>query len=117
MSDHQEIMIVPGDLDLQATPLQIAGQAANNAAAGGVLADYQQRKSKETLRRLSADIALFERYLQGAGVPVSDMSADLSAWRGVTHGLVDGFLRWMLAEGYAIGSINVRLSSVKMYCS
>ncbi len=113
---NQEIMIVGAGVE-QVSRLQVAGEIANNAAARGVLSDYQSRKSAETLRRLAADIALFENYLQFAGVPVSGMSADLSAWRGVTHGLVDGFLKWQLQQGYAVGSINVRLSSVKTYCT
>lgn len=116
MSD-QEIMIISSSGDIaEISALERAGQAANMAAIAGKLGDYQQRKGAETLRRQAADIALFEKYLQSAGVPVSGMVADLATWRGVTHGLVDGFVRWMLANGYAIGSINVRLSTVKTYC-
>ena len=37
------------------------------------------------------------------------------AWRGVTWGLVEGFRNWMVAQGDAVGSINVRLSTVKAY--
>lgn len=113
---NQEIMIVGYGVE-QVSRLQVAGQAANNAAIAGKLGDYQRRKGAETLRRQAADIALFENYLQEAGVPVSEMGADLSAWRGVTHGLVDGFIKWQLQQGYAIGSINVRLSTVKTYCT
>jgi hypothetical protein len=36
-------------------------------------------------------------------------------WSNVNAGLVAGFVRWMLQEGYAIGSINVRLATVKVY--
>src|ERR1700746_1528975 len=35
----------------------------------------------------------------------------------MTHGLISGFLRYQEQEGYAIGSINVRLATVKRYCS
>lgn len=97
--------------------LQLAGLAANDAASARLLPDYRARKSPETLRRQAADIALFETFLQAVDVPVADMAEDLATWRGVTHGLVDGFVRWMLKEGYAVGSINVRLSTIKTYCT
>ena len=29
---------------------------------------------------------------------------------------MDGFLQWLKREGYAIGSMNVRLATVKAYC-
>jgi hypothetical protein len=34
----------------------------------------------------------------------------------VTWGIVEGFIKWQLQQGYSIGSINVRLSTVKTYC-
>jgi len=96
--------------------LERLGSAANSAAARNVLADYRARKAQETLRRQAADIQLFETYLAQAGLVVSDMVSDLEAWSGVTWGLVEGFNRWSLQQGYSIGSINVRLATVKVYC-
>lgn len=120
MKKHQALTLVNQDPDGQALTLEALRQAANNAASSCVLADYQARKSAETLRRQRADIALFERYLNAAlaplGMAVSGMAGDLSAWRFVDYGLVEGFNRWQLEQGYAIGSINVRLASVKTYC-
>lgn len=37
------------------------------------------------------------------------------AWQGVTWGLVEGFVKWLLSEGYSISSVNNRLSAVKVY--
>lgn len=37
------------------------------------------------------------------------------AWRGVTWGLVEGFVKWLLNEGYSLASVNNRLSAVKVY--
>ncbi len=96
--------------------LDMIGAAANHAAAQSVLADYQARKAQETLRRQAADIRLFETYLAQAGLLVSDMASDLASWSGVTWGLVEGFIRWQLKEGYATGSINVHLATIKSYC-
>jgi integrase len=38
-----------------------------------------------------------------------------AAWHGVTWGLVEGFVRWLLNQGYSVASINNRLSAVKVY--
>jgi len=37
------------------------------------------------------------------------------AWDGVTWGLVEGFVKWLLNEGYSVASVNNRLSAVKVY--
>lgn len=97
--------------------LALAGQAANRAAARHVFDDYQARRSKNTLRRQRADLDLFARFLTDelGTPPKADLQIDPDAWRGITWGLVAAFVRWQLAEGYAIPSINVRLSTVKKY--
>ncbi len=38
-----------------------------------------------------------------------------AAWRGVSWGLVEGFVKWMLNLGYSVSSVNNRLSAVKVY--
>ncbi len=38
-----------------------------------------------------------------------------AAWQGVTWGLVEGFVKWLLNQGYSVASINNRLSAVKVY--
>ena len=92
-----------------------AGQAANEAAARAAFQDHTARKADNTLRRKRADLALFEEYLQSAGVPAMGLYDNPAAWRGITWGLVEGFKVWMLQQGYAIGSINGRLSTVRTY--
>ena len=37
------------------------------------------------------------------------------AWQGVTWGLVEGFVKWLLNQGYSVASVNNRLSAVKVY--
>lgn len=98
-----------------AGPLSTIGAYANQAAKQTLLQDYQARKSAQTLRRQNADVALFERFLAYAGEPASGMGLDLAQWAGVSWGLVEGFNRWQLLQAYAIGSINVRLATVKAY--
>jgi integrase len=105
--------IMPTGMDA----LAMAGQAANLAAARGVFADYLSRRSENTLRRQRGDLRLFAAYLADAGVAADAdaLQTTPEAWRGLTWGIVAGFVRWQLGQGYAVGSVNVRLSSVKTY--
>ncbi len=92
------------------------GRAANRAAALNAFGDYRTRKAANTLRRQDADLALFAEYLAEAGAgDVGDLAHDAAAWWSITWGLVEGFVKWMLLKGYAVGSVNVRLSTVKTY--
>jgi integrase len=95
--------------------LAIAGQVANAYASQSVFSDYLARKSANTRRRQRADLARFADYLAEVGITTGDLAADPGAWSGVTWGLVEGFRRWMVGQGDAIGSINVRLSTVRTY--
>jgi integrase len=99
----------------ETTALAQAGQVANGIAARSVFADYQSRKAANTLRRQSADLALFAEYLSAAGLQAGDFESDPQAWRGVSWGLVEGFVRWQLQAGYAVASVNVRLATVKTF--
>ncbi len=95
--------------------MQQAGQAANEAAARVAFEDHAARKADNTIRRKIADLALFETFLQSASVPAVGLYDNPQAWRGVTWGIVEAFRNWMLQQGYAIGSINGRLSTVRTY--
>ena len=99
------------------TALELAGQVANRAASANLFADYRARKSASTRRAQDAALALFVEYLDAAGVVVDagGLATGPAAWRGVTWGLVKGFVRWQLKRGYAVSSINSRLSHVKVY--
>jgi integrase len=97
--------------------LRLAGQAANRAAASGVFADYLSRRSENTLRRQRGDLRLFGEFLGEAGVTVDGDALQEQArlWHGITWGIVEAYKQWMLGKGYAVGSVNVRLSTIKTY--
>lgn len=97
------------------SPAVIAGQAANRAAAAAVFSDYRTRKAANTIRRQDADLALFADFLQAANIPAGNLATDPRAWQPITWGLVEGFVKWQLLQGYAVDSVNVRLSTVKQY--
>ena len=92
-----------------------AGQAANQAATRHRFADYRMRRAEQTVRRQQADLALFTGFLKGLGLSLGALAEDPEAWRGVTWGLVEAFVKWQLQQGYTVSTINVRLSTVKTY--
>ena len=99
------------------TPLALAGQVADKHAAASAFADYQDRMAPNTRARQARDLAVFARFLAAAGVPaVGDLANDVTAWAGVSFGLLEAFVKWQLREGYAVGSVNVRLATVKTFC-
>ena len=121
MTTKELTTITPGALQAGGLLAQ-AGQAANKAAARHVFAEYRERKAENTRRRQDGDLELFKTYLAdmgdqaGAGhLGGGDFAGNPQAWAGVTWGLVAGFVKWMLGSGYAVGSVNVRLSTIKTY--
>jgi len=92
--------------------LTLAGQAANTVAARQVFTDYRERKAANTLRRQDAGLALFTDFLATVGVKAGNLAKDPQAWRGITWGLVAGFVRWQLRQGYTVSTVNVRLTSM-----
>ena len=93
------------------------GALANHYAAQHAFADYQSRLDPNTLARQHDDLAHYSLYLQDAGVSVSaeELFTCPESWAGTTHGLIKGFVQWMLLDGYSIGTINIRLSTVRTY--
>ena len=94
------------------TPL---ARVADSITQTQTLEDYRTGKAENTLARQRDNIALFESYLDEAGVHMTDMADDLRLWADVSQGLVSGFLRWQLKKSYSVGSANVRLSTVRTY--
>ena len=97
--------------------MQQAGQAANQIAKTKVFDSALSGKAENTERRKKADIALFESYLHKVNVPAYGLYDNPQAWQGVTWGIVEGFKKWMYAKGYAVASINGRLSTVRNHAA
>lgn len=100
------------------TALGDAGQTANRIAGDTIFQRYLSEKSPNTIKRHARDLELFAEYMLDIGI-MPDQGADFQtnpqAWQGVTWGIVEGFIHWQLREGYAISSVNARLSTVKVY--
>lgn len=54
-------------------------------------------------------------YAMRKGPAAEELQTAPEAWRGVTWGLVDGFVRHLLRQGYAVESVNRKLSTLKCY--
>ncbi len=95
--------------------LVTVGDVANEVAARHVFGDYQSRKPQSTLTAQRNDLRLFGQYLGEAGMQTDNLFTTPAAWAGITWGLIEGFKRWSLQQGYAIASINRALSTIKLY--
>lgn len=100
---------------VQGNALATLGQQANEYAQLGIFDEYRAEIADNTRRRQDGDLALFGKFLQTAKVYVCDLATSAECWRGVSWGIVKGFKNWQLKQGYAIGSINVRLATIKRY--
>ncbi len=110
-NEHSTDLVVYADLET-------LGQVADDYASQETFSDYQARRAANTLRRQRDDLTLFCTYLAAAGAARSpdDLFCDPEAWRGISAGLVQGFVAWQVQQGYAIATINSRLATIKVYC-
>lgn len=110
---EQDVTLVCGN------DLVLSGDSANYRTQQGVFIRYHEECSSNTQRRQQQDIMLFARYLETVAVYRSgeELFSNPWTWQGVTYGHLQEFLIWQRDQGYAIGSINVRLATVRKYCS
>lgn len=110
MSDETAIIQMPG------ASLADVSVLAEEFSKATRLTRYQEGLRDETIRRQKTDLQTFARFLASIGTSPGDFYNDLSAWRGISAGLLEAFIEWQKLQGYAIGSINVRLATIKAYC-
>ena len=98
------------------------------AAAEHIAAEYARHELYElhemslapgTLECHQQDLRTFVAFLSEADLdPVPDAEAlrtTPEAWRGIGFGLASAYRRWLLAMGYAQGTVSRKLSSVRVY--
>jgi integrase len=80
--------------------------------------EYHEKSTPNTRARQRFDLLNFTAYLAGAGVQrtVEQLYHDAAAWAGISEPLVFGYRAWLRQEGYAIGTINLRLATIRAYC-
>src|SRR6266702_3215390 len=109
---NDETAIIPQSV----TDLADVSALAEQFSKATRLTRYQEGLRDETIRRQKTDLLTFARFLESIGVQPGDFYNDLNAWRGISAGLLESFIQWQKLQGYSIGTINVRLATVKAYC-
>src|SRR6266568_6573885 len=98
--------------------LALAGLAADDASQTDAFAEYHAEQSDNTRAAQLDALKCFSTYLAHAGIQrqAEDLYHDAEAWRGMSVGLLKGFRKWLLEQGFAIGTLNQRLSIIRQYC-
>jgi site-specific recombinase XerD len=107
------------DTALTVHPYATLGQVADLAqeySRATRLIHYHEGLRDETIRRQRTDLLTFARFLHSVGVQAGDFYNDLNAWHGIGAGILEAFIEWQKLQGYSIGTINVRLATIKAYC-
>lgn len=89
--------------------------AANQFSQRTILQREMSEKSKNTLIAYKTDIATWCQFLAGFNIvadPVQWLERD-EMWSDVKHGLIDAFVEWMKGKGFAIATINRKLSTIR----
>lgn len=95
--------------------LALAGKLANDRAQRAAFQRFTKGKAHNTVTRYADDLKRFQVFLTSIGLAADDLATNPIAWSGVTWGIVEAFKDWMERQGDAIASINVRLSTVKIF--
>lgn len=96
-----------------------AGRVADEFARRAAFSDYQATIAAHTIARQKCELARYSAYLAAMKIDRSPEALfnEAEAWRGVTQGLVKGFVAWQRDQGIAIGTINVSVATIRRYCS
>ncbi len=126
MSETEHNALVPGDAATVMLPLgsrysddlALAGLAADHASRTDTFAEYHAGQSDNTRAAQLDALKCFSIYLAEAGIErqAQDLYQDAEAWWGMSAGLLKGFRKWLLEQGFAIGTLNHRLSIIRQYC-
>jgi len=106
----------PAIIQRSGAALSDVAALADEYARATRLERYHEGLRDETIRRQKTDLATFTRFLHSIGVQAGDFYQDLNAWHGISAGLLEAFIEWQKLQGYSIGTINVRLATIKAYC-
>ena len=94
------------------------GLAADAASQTDAFAEYHAEQTDNTRAAQLDALKCFSSYLAAAHIQrqAEDLYHDAEAWRGMSVGLLKGFRKWLLEQGFALGTLNQRLSIIRQYC-
>ena len=96
------------------TTVQKIGQAANAAASENIFLNYIMRKAANTQTRHKKELRNFSSFLAEIGY-TNDGMTNPQEWSGMTFGLIEGYQRFMLKNGYSVNSTNQTIYIIKAY--
>lgn len=105
----------PMEQGRELTNARSIGQRANELASLTVFARYRTGLATATVARHDDALKSFAEFLDYKGAPVGNLANDPREWAFMTWGLAEEYLRWVLGQGYAIGTINGNLTIVRRY--
>jgi integrase len=144
MDEQQAVTILPDSqvsvVEDARNDLARSGAVANFYAQQTEFTRYHEKRAQNTQDRQVYDLKAFCQYLRSMGVereattlyhcfflfsfyPIFiQISApglydDPETWRGIEPGHIEGFIEWQRRQSFAVRAINVRLSTVRQYCT
>jgi integrase len=101
--------------------LWLASMAAEQAIHNDVFVEYHRNLTPNTIKRQLHDLENFCDYLEEAKQDkldrdAKDLYSDPYAWQGMHYTLLQGYVKWARQKGYALGTINIRLATLRQYC-
>jgi site-specific recombinase XerD len=104
------------------------GELANEFSNAQRFERFRDSKAANTVRTYDRALRQFAQYLAQLERHIAQeahaseimptahaLAHNPQAWRPITHGLVETFIAYLQAQGYARGTINARLSAIKAY--
>ena len=85
--------------------------------------EYRQRLSPNTIRSLRESLAIFQEYVNNVEINTSNTKASLNiaddpnVWKSITAEIINKFVKWLIAQGFAISTVNLRISFIKKYAT
>src|SRR5207237_8386848 len=91
--------------------LTLGGLAADHASRTDTFAEYHAEQTDNTRAAQRDALKCFSAYLAQAGIQrrAEDLYQDAAAWRGMSAGLPQGLRKWLLEQGFPIGTLHHRL--------
>jgi len=118
MTDNELITARDAALATAMIPVGL-GEAADEWAARNVFAKWAGDQAKQTLVSYRTALDKFAEYMDKASsdpTPTGkQLMTDVSVWANCTGGMVLAFQKWLMLEGYAIATVNVRVTAVKTF--
>jgi integrase len=97
--------------------IALVAKTADAHAAAASMAEYRQQRADNTIARQNADLDAFAVFLSRLKIDrtAEELATRAGAWRGITFGVVKAFVGHQLQLGFAVRTVNGRLSTVKVY--